>query len=624
MLGRILGGRVERPCAVARGMTVERRDAGRLGALAALAIAAAVTALGEPAAHAQTERPLSRLEQESVDEALARLGLRPEPAPTGKIVRTIYVINEDVFSPRDWRFQWFNVFHRTTRPGILQRELLFTTGQLYDQALIEESMRNLQSPPTVVTATGATLAPPELSSVVAIVPVLSPQPGTVDVLAVTRDVWSLRFNTDFEFQQNTLSSLDTSLSENNLFGWRKFLSVGLSLDLGKYAVGPTYFDPNIAGTRLQLLATALADYTRGTGDYEGNSETFSLIYPLYSLASRWGAGLNVAHQDAVVRAFQGDGLADEPLTGLPGVTVPYIFRRRFTIVDVSATRSFGAAVIQRLTLGYRFDDRLSEEVGNFAYAGATPAEIQAFLEQYAPITERRSEPYLRYDMFTARYAIYRDLNTFDLRENVRLGPSLTLRVAYGSPELGADFRAFPLAATAGWTIGPGGSLARATVTGSTRLVDGHAIDQLFQGTVYVASPILGRLLRVVVSGEADAARDDTQHTLFFLGGDTGMRGYVIGEFQGTSMVVGHVELRSMPLAIYSQRLGTVVFCDLGDAAPAFAQMDIRTDVGLGLRWLIPQLNASVIRIDWAVPLQNGIVTAAGLPGRASAGFQQTF
>jgi hypothetical protein len=53
-------------------------------------------------------------------------------------------------------------------------------------------------------------------------------------------------------------------------------------------------------------------------------------------------------------------------------------------------------------------------------------------------------------------------------------------------------------------------------------------------------------------------------------------------------------------------------------------MDIRTDVGVGLRWLIPHLNASVIRVDWAVPLQNGIVTPGGLPGRASAGFQQTF
>ncbi|HVR03299.1 MAG TPA: BamA/TamA family outer membrane protein [Polyangia bacterium] len=595
---------------------------GRLSwaALASIAVAS----LGVGKAHAQTERPLSRLERESVDEGLATLGLRPEPAPAGKVVGTIYVVNQEVFSRRDWYFQWFNIFHRTTRPDILQRELLFRAGQPYDEALVEESMRNLQSPPTVVTATGATIAPPELSSVVAIVPVAAPRAGTVDVLVVTRDVWSLRFNTDFEFQQNTLSSLDTSLSENNLFGWRKYLSFGFSLDLGKFAVGPTYFDPNIAGTRLQLLATALVDYTRGTNDYEGNVESLSFLYPLYSLASRWGAGLNLGHEDVVLRGFQGNALSNEPIMGMPGVTVPYIFRRRYAIVDAAATRSFGRLVIQRVTLGYRFDDRRSAMAEGAAYGAATPDAVQAFLDQYAPLSELRSEPYVQYDLFTAWYGIYRDLDTFDLRENARLGPFLSLRAAYGAPELGADFRAYPFGASAGWAVGPGGSYMRASATGALRLREGRAIDQTVQGKLYVASPLLARLLRVVVSAELDAVRADTHRTRYFLGGDTGLRGYVIGELQGTSLVVGHAELRSAPLALYSQRVGGLLFCDVGDAAPSLNDLAIRADVGLGLRWLIPQLNASVLRVDWAVPLRDGVVTPAGLPGRVSAGFQQIF
>ena len=51
---------------------------------------------------------------------------------------------------------------------------------------------------------------------------------------------------------------------------------------------------------------------------------------------------------------------------------------------------------------------------------------------------------------------------------------------------------------------------------------------------------------------------------------------------------------------------------------------LRNDVGIGLRWLIPQFNASVIRLDWAVPLQDGNVTRAGMPGRISAGYLQAF
>jgi hypothetical protein len=590
---------------------------------AAAAAALAAVALGAAGARAQTERPLGKLEQQSLDEALAAMGLVVDPHPAGKTIGMVAVVNQDVFSRHDWYFQLFNIFHRTTRAEILRRELLFAPGQPYDQAIIEESMRNLQTTPSIVLATGQPVPGPELSSVVVIVPLASRTPGIVDVLVVTRDVWSLRFNTNFELQQKTISLLDTSLSENNLFGWRKFLSVGFLLNLGNYAIGPTYLDPNLAGTRLQLYTNAVAFYTRGTNDYEGNAETVSLVYPLFSLASRWGAGLAVAHEDAVLRQFTGTGLTLVPLALAPGVTAPLIFRRRFAIVDASGTRSFGAAVIQRLTLGYRFDDRHSLPLETFDY-GVPPGQVQELVGQYAPISELRSEPYLRYTMFTPRYAIYRDLNTFDLRENQQLGPSVTLGVAYGAPELGADFRAFPLSASVGWAVGPGGGLASVVLTGALRLRDGQAIDEVLQGKLYLASPLFRRLLRVVLSAETDAARNDTQHIRYALGGDTGLRGYIIGEFQGATMVIGHAELRSAPLAVYSQRVGAVLFCDVGDAAPTFSVLQLRTDVGLGLRWLIPQLNSSVIRVDWAVPLVDGIETRAGFPGRASAGFQQIF
>jgi hypothetical protein len=600
----------------------------RVAPLSALAFAAA---LGGASARAEPPSSLSRLELESVDQALTGLGLTIDPHPEGKSIGAIYVVNQAVFSPRDWYFQWFNIFHRTTRPDVLRRELLFKPGQPYDPALIEESMRNLQTPPTVTLATGKPLSPPELSSVVAIVPVASRQPGTVDVLAVTRDVWSLRFNSNFELQQKTLSLLDTSLSENNLFGWRKFLSVGFTLTLGNYAIGPTYFDPNIMGTRLQLFANGLAYYTRGTNAYEGNFETLSLVYPLYSLASKWGAGVAVSHEDVLLREFTGASLTRVPLTdcfllcvnqGTNGL-VPFIFRRRFSILDANATRSFGAFVIQRLSVGYRLDDRRSLSDETFDY-GVTPAQVQEFIAQYAPVTERRSEPYVSYSMFTARYGVYRDLNTFDLRENAQLGPSVSVGAAYGSPELGADFRAVPLSAAATWTWGPGDALARASFAGGLRVRGSDAIDQIVEGKLYFASPPIKRALRVVASVQADAARNDTQHTRYVLGGDTGLRGYIIGEFQGSSAAIGHLELRSAPLAILSQRFGALLFCDAGDAASSLYTLTLRTDVGVGLRWLIPQFNSYVLRVDWAVPLVDGIETRAGLPGRVSAGYAQIF
>jgi hypothetical protein len=581
---------------------------------------------------------LGRLEQESVDEALADNGLAIEPHPEGKIIRAIYVVNQEVFSRRDWWLGWFNIFHRTTRPSIIERELLPKPGQVYDQALVEETLRNLQAGSTIVVG-GQTFPAPELSSVIVILPIRAPPappgavssegPGTVDLLAVTRDVWSLRFNTNFEFQQNTLSLLATSLSENNLFGWRKYLSYGFSLNLGSIWTGPTYFDPNIAGTRLTLYAAAAAYYSRQTRDYEGNTESFARRYPLFSLASRWGAGIDVVHTDTLLRRFRGTSprLVNLPDLGPDAFSataepVPFTYRARTAAVDANVTRQFGHAVIHAITLGYRVNRRRYEVPGDFP--DPDPNKAALFLATYAPVPETRSEAYIRYDASTPRYAVFRDLNTFDLRENLQLGPILSATIGYGAPELGADFRAVPMGLSVGWVLAPRGGLASLTLGTSARLRDGTFIDQRYQAKLTIASPLLGRWVRVVASGLADTYRNDTQRNLFSLGGDTRLRGYAIGDFLGTSELVGNVELRTAPVAVFSQRVGSLLFYDVGDAAPSFSRMFAQHDFGAGVRWLIPQLNSSVLRLDWAIATQNTAFTRAGLPGRVSAGYQQVF
>jgi hypothetical protein len=249
-----------------------------------------------------------------------------------------------------------------------------------------------------------------------------------------------------------------------------------------------------------------------------------------------------------------------------------------------------------------------------------------FLAQWTPISEQSSEPYLRYEMFTPRYAVIRDLDTFDLRENRLLGPFFRARVAEGLPELGATFRALDLAVVGGFAAAPGGGYGSISLGVSGRLLhdEGRWIDQVGNGVIFVASPLVDGMFRIVIGAEAASRRADTLRTPYTLGGANGMRGYQIGEFLGTSVLVGHIEVRTAPLAILSQRFGALAFYDVGNAAPSFADLVLRNDVGIGLRWLVPQFNSTVIRFDWAVPLQDGTVTHAGMPGRFTAGFQQVF
>ena len=217
------------------------RRAASIPLLATLLLAVVARSAGAQSAPAGGGHQLGRLEQESVDDALANLHVAVDPAPEGKTIGRIFVVNLAVFSKRDWYFQLFNIFHWTTRSYILERELLLRPGQLYDQALVEETTRNIQTPPPIVVGNRA-LGQPELSSVVVTLPIVSPIPGQVDLLLVTRDVWSLRFNSNFEYQGNALTLLETSLSENNLFGWRKYLSAGFNMDQGRYYYGPTYYE----------------------------------------------------------------------------------------------------------------------------------------------------------------------------------------------------------------------------------------------------------------------------------------------------------------------------------------------------------------------------------------------
>jgi outer membrane protein assembly factor BamA len=594
-----------------------------IAAMLAASPAAAQTPPAPPVAVAP-KKPLGRLEQESVDDAMKTLG-QPliDPSPEGKTIGKVFVVNEDVFSQRDWYFQLFNIFHRTTRGYILERELLLKPGDRWDQALVEESMRNLQSPPPLVIARRQ-VTEPELSSVVVILPIISAAPGQVDLLLVTRDIWSLRFNSNFEYQANKLVLLQTSLSENNLFGWRKYLAASFNFDQGAYYYGPQYLDPNILGTRLQFFASALFYTSRDTHQYEGNSQIASIRYPFYSLATRWAGGIDFVHQNAVARDFLGDSLRLVDLTATPATEmIPLEYRRRITTVDANVTHSSGVAVIQRIGVGYLVDARHSEVLPNFGNF-ADPALAPEFLNEYAPVSETKSEPYLHYMMFTPRYVVLRDLDTFELRENRQLGPQLDLQAGEGITAFGADRRALDLRAAAKYAIGPAGSYAYVEALGEARLWDGQWIDQHGLVSAYLATPEIGRFMRVVTEAQTESYRADTRRTAIILGGDTGMRGYAVGEFRGSTAVLGHVELRTRAVALWSQRFGALAFYDVGDSTGTFDQLLLRHDVGLGLRWLSIQFNSYTIRFDWAVPLNDGVVTRAGLPGRVSAGYLQVF
>ena len=219
----------------------------------------AILAFAAPAA---AERPPpGSYEGRALDRALTELALEVEPSPEGKTLDRIWVFNLDVFGPGDDFLQFFNIFHRTTRWRAIEREVILRPGESWDESKIRETERKLRDP--------------IFTTLVVLVPIKARSPDKVDLLAVTRDVWSLRFNSNFEVQQGSLTELTLSISENNLMGWRKQLAVVFDMNQGNYFVGPLYIDKNVAGTRWRLTANGGPLFSRETNELEGSRSAFA-------------------------------------------------------------------------------------------------------------------------------------------------------------------------------------------------------------------------------------------------------------------------------------------------------------------------------------------------------------
>jgi hypothetical protein len=598
---------------------------------------------------------LGKLEREAVDDALALRGLTLDPEPQGKIVATVQVVNLDVFLARERvPLVWANIFHRTTREHHVRRESLLQAGDRYDQDLVEETTRNLQDP--------------SLSNAVAVLPVKSATPGMVDLLIVTRDVWSLRFNQSFEAQGNHLLYYTGQLSENNLFGWRKNLAAVFVMDQSEMSLGPNYIDPNVLGTRLRLQAAFYWLWKRDSGEFnpgpqEGTSSRFHLEYPLFALASRWGAAADFSHVDGVYRRFRGTEVVQIPLDGtprnacdpLPAVSagvpaVPWVYRIKMLNTSEVVTRSFRRpAVIQRVSAGHELSLVRPSFTSDFPYAEGSPERAQ-FSQEVFPLSERLSDLFLRYQVFTPRYRTFRDLDTFDFREDMRLGPYLSLKAGRAGAWVGSQRDLSIFAASFNLAEAAMGGLQSAGGSWEARAAGGEMTDQLVRGRVTLATPVLARLLRVVATGNLGLLYRNTRKRYFAVGGDSGtgdypvgvdkgltsydtglrgyddvLRGYPVGEFAGCgAQFVGHVEARTMALKLAFLRLGGLLFFDAGDAAADVGRLTLYSDVGFGLRLLIPQLNTYALRFDWAFPLRPAPGVAAGWPGRMTFGFRQVF
>lgn len=603
---------------------MRRAYAARIACAVAAAIAILpATATAQTEAAKPSERPdgYSPYERETIDHALKKVRGTVEPSPEGKILEGVDVVTLDVFEERDplpsWATPIANWFHKTTQKYVIEREVLVAPGERYEQALIDQSARNLRGFAQL--------------SLVLFVPLRGSAPDRVRVLVVTKDVWSLRLNSDFRFADGRLQYLLLQPSENNLLGTHQSVLGNFVMDAATIAAGASYIMPRIAGSRVRGTISASAIVNRETGKVEGSSGSLTYGQPLYSIRTKWAWGGAVSWDYQIVRRFIGGLVTDfNPETGKCQVADPKTpstsprrcqYRRDNVIGSYAVTRSFGAAYKNDISLGFGASRK---QYRTFDLPKAfTPSEQKAFEDALVPVSDDQIGPYVEWSAYTTSFFDVLDLDSLALTESYRKGHDVTVRVA---PVLKAfnssrNFVDVSAAALYTWPLGDG--MARVGVTSATSLTTNGVPDGSILLTLRIATPRFGRG-RLVFDTRFLDRYANYLNAKSTLGNDGRLRGYPANMFIGKNLWSANLEYRSDPVEIKAVQLGFVLFADAGDAFETFREMHIKQSCGFGLRAVFPQLQRYVLRADLGFPLTPNVLPAQQYKADLVVTFNQAF
>jgi hypothetical protein len=583
---------------------LRRRLAHALGAVWAMAL----MAVG-PSFAAENEEVdyTSRLETWGLAQSKRERDLEP----AGKTIDEVLVVSEEIVAPTDPWPSFLNAFHARTRPDIVRRELLLKEGDLWDEERIEESERILR----VLGQTAPVLA------IVRILPVKSPTPGKVSMLVVTKDLWSIRVNSRFLLVGTVLKQLRIRPTENNLAGRNKQLSLDLDLQQATFGVGQQFSDPRVWGSNLAFVESASLIFNRRSQVPEGSNGSLEFGRPQYSLEDTWSAIASAAWSVSRARVFRGERVLE---LFFPDETssIPYMYDASQVVASGSLTKSFGRRYRTDLSVALAGYTKRFEP---FPEVTLTDEQREWYVRTRLPRSEDATYLSLTAAAYETDYRIYKNLHTFALREDIRLGYRLVAKARF-APKLlssGSSFIEMGVAGGYGWDLG--GNLfflsagvgerymPEALSFGAVRpWVNGHAGAQVLDITPRVGPG------RFVLRAMADLRWDDLDNTLVLLGGGNGLRGLPDGYLTGTREVLMNVEYRTLPLELFTVHLGLVFFWDAGAAYTA-APFSMTHTLGVGLRALFPQLDVEPFRLDFGLVL-NGPQPA--VIDRFSASFGQ--
>jgi hypothetical protein len=398
------------------------------------------------------------------------------------------------------------------------------------------------------------------------------------------------------------------------------------MDQETFNLGPLYIDKNLLGRKHELKARGGPIFVRDDLSLEGSDSAVTLGRPLWSLDDEWSWSFEGGHRYAIERSFLGAGLRtfDAPSTPQDDM-LPYAYQQRRWTAGVGVTSAFGDGVEHRVKGAYVLTSQRPALLDDFPGTGTARDE---FVARVLPRNERTGIVYAGYEIFTARYREYTDVDSYDINEDARLGPRAAITLGAGLRLLGSDVNFGTASVEGGWTT----SWARdglATLAGSftTRLERRSLVDRVAAVSARVVTPQIGPG-RLITELRFAGIFKDASNRFLVLGGDNGLRGYPVGFLDGDRRGVLQTEFRTRSVRLFwGSRWGALAYYEVGGADNKVDDVALFQDVGIGIRALGAQLSPEVYRIDLAFPLTTYTVRGVehGLwPPRFIAGYRQAF
>lgn len=454
--------------------------------------------------------------------------------------------------------------HVDTRPGVIEQQLLFRSGDPYSRRVLDETERNLRKLRFILD--------PEIH-------IVGYRDGLVDLEIVTREVWTTNPGISFG-RSGGENSAGVELEELNVLGLGKQLFFDYSNDVDRSTYIVRWHDPGIFGSRW-TSTIALRDSDDGTG------QSLELDRPFYSLDSRWSAHMGLDRNQAVERVYR----LGEPVAG-------------YGVEYDAAELSFGSSQglrgrwARRWIAGFRQDRSAFSPAADMAMPPTPPSD------------RALDHLFVRMEAVEDDFETTRNRDQIGRVEDLQFGLQYSLELAMAAPPIGADRSSALLRAEGGrgFRLGRDAALF---IGGSaqTRIERGSFADSRVSAALRFYRPTGPKgTLFALLSAEAGHALDaDHEMTI---GGDSGLRGYPLRYQAGSGRALLTVEQR-----MYSSRslwrladIGGAVFFDAGRAwgrAPLGSSPDhgILRNVGFGLRLASRKTGlANVVHIDIAFPL----------------------